>query len=370
MLHSKARTAAVGLGVVALVAAGVTPAQAGHRHDRISTVVDLSGPRGVESIRPGITLVTEDDGSFSLVVERRNRPARVIRLGGIDEAAGFASDASQSRGRFYFLTGGGGAAEELPPGAATLYKLRHGELQPFADIKGHQATDPDPDDQEGVPTDTNPYGVLALKDGTVLVADAGGNDLLRVWPDGTVKTVARFRPRMVEVPEGLPDVDMEGNPTGLPPAGTPINSEAVPTSVTVGPDGYWYVGELRGFPANPGTSQIWRIKPGSLDAVCDPEAPDTGTCTRYADGLTSIVDLTADSRSVYAVSLSKMSWLAMELGLPGSEVGGLFKVRRSGNHAEIAKDKLIMPGGADVARNGTIYAVGPVFGPGALVKIR
>ncbi|WP_067434769.1 ScyD/ScyE family protein [Nocardioides jensenii] len=365
----------MGLGVAALVAAGVMPAQAGggHRHDTISTVVDLSGPRGVESIRPGVTLVTEDDGSFSLVVERHHKPARVIRLGGIDEAAGFASDASQSRGRFYFLTGGGGAAEELPPGAATLYKLRHGELAPFADIKAHQIADPDPDDQEGVPTDTNPYGVLALKDGTVLVADAGGNDLLRVWPDGTVKTVARFKPRVVEVPEGLPDVDMEGNPTGLPPAGTPINSEAVPTSVTVGPDGYWYVGELRGFPANPGTSQIWRIKPGSLDAVCDPEAPYNSKCKRYADGLTSVVDLTADSRSVYAVSLSKMSWLAMELGLPGSEVGGLFKVIKHGNHThlrEIAKDKLILPGGADVARNGTIYATGPVFGPGALVKIR
>ena len=45
------------------------------------------------------------------------------------------------------------------------------------------------------------------------------------------------------------------------------------TSVTVGPDGYWYVGELRGFPATPGTSQIWRIKPGTVDAIVRPGEP-------------------------------------------------------------------------------------------------
>ena len=66
--------------------------------------------------------------------------------------------------------------------------------------------------------------------------------------------------------------------------------------MTVGPDGYWYVGELRGFPATPGTSQIWRIKPGTIDAVCDPEKPWRGRCTRYADGLTSIVDLGAGTK--------------------------------------------------------------------------
>ena len=64
--------------------------------------------------------------------------------------------------------------------------------------------------------------------------------------------------------------------------------------------------QVRGFPATPGTSQVWRIKPGTVGAVCDPEEPWHGRCKRYADGLTSIVDLGASRRSVYAVSLSKM----------------------------------------------------------------
>src|SRR4029453_19346402 len=123
------------------------------------------------------------------------------------------------------------------------------------------------------------FGVAALRDGTVLVADAANNDLLRVWPNGKIRTVARLKPRTVTVPAGLG--------AEAPPAGTPFVAEAVATSVTVGSDGYWYVGELRGFPATPGTSQIWRIKPGSVNALCDPAAPSTGACQRYADGFTS-----------------------------------------------------------------------------------
>jgi hypothetical protein len=90
-----------------------------------------------------------------------------------------------------------------------------------------------------------------LTDGTVLVADAAGNDLLRVWPNGTIKTV-RIKPRTVAVPPGLPPTD--------PPAGTLMPSDGVATSITVGSDGYYYVGEVRGFPTTPGKSQIWWIK--------------------------------------------------------------------------------------------------------------
>jgi hypothetical protein len=76
--------------------------------------------------------------------------------------------------------------------------------------------------------------------------------------------VARLKPRVVSVPEELPD-EFQGEP--LPPAGTPVPSEAVATSVTVGADGSYYVSELRGFPATPGTSQVWRIAPGSVNAI-------------------------------------------------------------------------------------------------------
>ena len=74
-----------------------------------------------------------------------------------------------------------------------------------------------------------------------------------------------------------------------------IPAEAVPTSVAVGPDGYWYVGELKGFPFTPGTSRVWRIKPGTHNKVCNANAKGN-TCRVYLDGFTSIIDLTSRRR--------------------------------------------------------------------------
>lgn len=393
MMHPlKAVLAVLVVGASAATTA-VLPAQARYHHDPddLTTIASLSGPRGVDSVGRGLTLVTEDDGTFSLVIERKHGPAVVRELDGLPEAAGFAQAISAGHGRIYFLTGGGGAAEELPPGAATLYVWRHGELEPLADIGLHQEDDPDLSDLEGVPTDTNPFGVQALRDGTVLVVDAGGNDLLRVWPDGTVKTVAVFRPRVVEVPDDLPELPPEplravpGTGSDEEPSAPTMPAESVPTSVTVGADGYWYVGELRGFPATPGTSQIWRIRPGSLGAVCDPAAYDDHSqrstssarhrapCSRHADGLTSIMDLAADRYgAIYAVSLSKAGWLQAESGTPGAEIGGLFKVKARWHRTyvrELVPGELTLPGGVDVARDGDIYLTGPVFGPGSLMKL-
>jgi hypothetical protein len=137
----------------------------------------------------------------------------------------------------------------------------------------------------------------------------------------------------------------------------------------VGADGYWYVGELRGFPATPGTSEIWRIRPYSEDATCDPENPYQGACKRYADGLTSIIDLAPAHHGVYALELSKMSWLQWELGVEGADIGGLFRVSKWGRHIEeLVPDQLVTPGGVDTSHH-RIYLVGPIFGPGALMTI-
>jgi len=353
------------------VATAVVPASAsahgGHGHGghgtTLKTVTDLDGPRGIDYLGRGKTLVTEADGSFSLVVERKHRAAKVIALGSVPAAVIATAISAGPHGKVYILTGGG----EPGTGAATLYQWRWGDDAPTAvfDVAAYQQTDPDPYDLEDFAEDSNPFGVVALGDGSVLVSDAAGNDLIHVWPGtGHATTVARIMPRTVEAPDFLPPTDPDGNP--LPPPGTPMPSEGVATSVTVGADGDWYVGELRGFPATPGTSQIWRIKPGTVNAVCDPEHPYKGACRRYADGLTSIVDLgAAPKRGVYAVELSKMSWLAMELGLPGSEVGGLIQVSRS-HQRELVPYQLIQPGGVD---GNAPYVVGPVFGPGALSKV-
>ncbi len=379
MLTSRARALAALAGTSALAFAGALPAQAGAggtaghegtaRSSRITTIASgLHGPRGLAIINKRKSIVGQDDGTISRVVKHPGMPASVTTLTHVPASFIAPAVAAGRHHTVWILTAGGAPGT----GAATLYKWRPGWPAPkvVADIGAYQQTDPDPYNLADDPGESDPYGVTALKHG-VLVADAANNDLLRVSGHGKVHTVARLKPRVVITPSGLP-TDPE-DPAPPPPAGTPIPAEAVATSVTVGSDGFWYVGELRGFPATPGTSEIWRIKPGSTNAVCDPTHPRAGHCKRYLDGLTSIVDLApAPNGRLYALEISKASWLQMEgqLGSGGPVTpGALFKVRKHHVIRELAKGKLMEPGDVDRVR-GILEVTGPVFGPGNLFRIR
>jgi hypothetical protein len=205
----------------------------------------------------GRVLFAQNDGSFGEMVAKGNNAGAVSMLGSVPANYIAPSISSDGRGQIYVLTPGG------PPGIGGMLfrSAAGGEGQrAVADIAKYQETDLDPYNLTGPPEESNPFGVATLPDGSVLVADAAANDLLRVYPNGRIVTVARLKPRLIAVPDELPDV-------GFPPAGTMLPSEGVATSVTVGPDGYYYVGELRGFPATPGKSQVWRIAPNSVDAI-------------------------------------------------------------------------------------------------------
>ncbi len=360
----------IGSGIALLSAAGWFIGNPSARHlgaeSATPVIVGLNGPRGV-AVGPANRLVyAENNGSFSEFVTRGHNAGTSTLLGSVPGTYIAPAIAMSGRGQTFVLTAGG------PPGSGsnTLYRWNPGTRAPevVADIAAYQATDPDPFNLADPPEESNPFGVAVLPDGSVLVADAAANDLLRVHPDGSIVTVARLKPRVVAVPEELPDA-IDGRP--LPPAGAMIPSEAVATSVTVGADGYYYVGELRGFPATPGKSQVWRIAPDSVNAVCDPQAPSTGACRRYADGFTSIVSLAAGSDgSIYVVELVRQSWLQWELGLANPPVGGLFRIPPGGGPAtELAAGELILPAGVAVSRGGAVYVSGPVFGPGAVARV-
>ncbi len=389
-----ATASALALSVATTVPASGQGAAKPQTRPTLSPVVSLDSPRGVDALGDGLTLVTQGDGTFSLVIERPRRRAVALPLGELP--GGLAPAVALGRGfTVWLLTGAAGPPEDammrrlqgkraaaVPPAGNTLYRWRPGLEEPVAvaDIGAYQASDPDPYDLEDYPEDSNAFGLAALGDGSVLVADAAGNDLLRVTPDGSISTVLRVKPRTVTMPDGYPDIPPEeGGP--LPPAGTPMPAEAVTTSVAVGRDGYWYVGELRGFPGTPETSQIWRVRPGTTNATCDPEAPRSGPCKRYADGLTSIMDLATGKLRVrrnkrkpvvYAVELSTQGWLAMEFGLPGAEKGALKRVRlmRGGPRIdEMFPGEFTMPAGVDATKD-SIYLTAPMFGPGNLLRIR
>ena len=349
------------VGVVVINLSGMTSDPS----EPLPVVVDLNGPRGVAVGPLGLIAYAEGDGSFSAVLTKGPFAGTLLPLGSVPATYIAPSIAMGHFGQTYVLVAGG------PPGAATLYKLVPGSDTPraVANIAAYQQTDPDPYNVADDPTESNPFGVATLPDGSVLVSDAAANDLLRVYRDGRIVTVARLKPRTVLVPDGV-----QG-----PPPGSPFLSEAVATSVAVGADGYYYVGELRGFPATPGTSQVWRIAPNSVNAVCDPEQPRRGRCQRYADGFTSIVALGAgDDGSIYVVELSKKSWLQYEMDHQNNNVGGLFRIPPGGGKArELAEGQLILPAGVAVDGSKTVYVTGPVFasedeggGPGSVSKIR
>ena len=229
-VRSKARAVAAvaALGLVGTAGAASPATARGHGHHGVKVVTSgLDGPRGVATVRPGRTLVSEADGTVSLVRERRHRAATVRELTSVP-AVSSPAVASGRRGTVFILTGVAGGPEgtqeipdEVVEASSKLYRWRPGWAEPrlMADIAAYQETDPDPYDLEDTPEESNPYGVTALRHGGVLVADAANNDLLKVSRRGRVSTVAVLKPRVVKAPEGAG-----------PPAGTPIPSEAVAPS--------------------------------------------------------------------------------------------------------------------------------------------
>lgn len=231
-------------------------------------------------------------------------------------------------GNMYVTMGGG-------PAAPFGHLLRANPSHTFevADIKGYEfANNPD-----GVqPPDSNPYGVAMADDGSLLVADAGANDLLLVTKKGTIHTVAIF--------------PTAANPL-FPSIGGPT-VQAVPTSIAIGPDGAWYVGELRGFPfAAP--SHIWRIEPGSRDVHCVAGAT-TGACTDWASGLRHVVSIAFGPDGDLFVS---------QFGpgpgppfLPGwSTPGSVVRVDAQTKAISTVYSGLAEPGGIIVDDDGVIY---------------
>ncbi|MBM9475802.1 ScyD/ScyE family protein [Nakamurella flavida] len=276
---------------------------------------------------------------------------------------------SAGRKAVWVLFGASSSPEEgQPPSAVApanrLYRwTERGGLAEVADLGAFAAANPDPADLEGNPGESNAYGLQALSDGSVLVADAAANALRRVWADGRIVTVARFPVQVISTSH-IPD------PT-LPPE---LPAEAVPTTVTVGRDGAWYVGELKGFPFTPGTSKVWRIARGSQDVTCDAAAPSRA-CSVSQDGLTSIIDMTVDRRGrLDVLELVKGGLAAAEGADPAAPPppGTLVQIDRRGNRIELAAGKIVLPGGivADPSGRGVYVTDGQLVpGGGRLLRI-
>jgi sugar lactone lactonase YvrE len=133
-----------------------------------------------------------------------------------------------------------------------------------------------------------------------VVADAGGNSIVRAGRNGKVRTI-----------------------TALPPAAK--KADAVPTAIVRGPDGAWYVSELTGFPFTKGAARIWRIEDGKAKV--------------YATGLTNVTDLDFDcDGKLYAVQIAAN-------GLTSGSPGSLVRVKAGASTHTTVLGGLVAPYG-------------------------
>src|SRR5437867_179492 len=252
----------------------------------------------------GPTKLDPDSGETSLLASLPN-VTDVIQVG---------------RREYMALTGGG---DPQGPTDARLWRIKDGDVTEVADLGKFEA-DHDPD---GAGVDSNPYHLAKLSRNKILVADAGGNDILIVDKNGDIDVVAVLPKH--EVPT-QPVKDAAGCPAGPPDiCGLPdtFAADAVATSVAVGPDGAIYAGELTGFPATPGFSRVWRIEPDARHVRCGTD--DDGCTLVETPPFTSIVDITfGKDGTAYVVELDEASWLA---ATEGGGVGGTVNACRSQN---------------------------------------
>lgn len=263
---------------------------------------DFATPAFHISVRPGGGLMVADAGAGIWEINR-GASELIAALPGATDVAAMDDD------ELFAVTGGG---PEPPPDAAKLYKVRGGESEQLADLYQFEAT-VNPDGSDII--DTNPYSIAMLNPDDMLIADAGGNVLMSADEQGALDWVALFRDEVVSTdnikrlagcPNPVPELAFACDLPATMPA------QPVPTSIAIGPDGDWYVGELKGFPAPTGESRIWRIDPDASHADC----ATSSACTVVADGFTSIVDLNfGPDDTLYVTEIDEASWAAVEFGL-------------------------------------------------------
>lgn len=339
------------VAVLSLLMLAALPAQA--RQSQPLPSYAFKGPIFGMDTAPDGSLLVADSGA-GIVSLRKGSGSLIASLPGVADVAAIGV------GNMFAITGGD---EANGPTSRRLFRVSNGNTREIADLGAFEkAVNPD-----GGEIDSNPYAVAALNGGQALVADAGGNDLLIVDQRGNVDWVATFPDELVSTanlksligcPTPPPNPELDGL-CDLPPM---IPAQPVATSIAIGPDGAYYVGELKGFPGPTGDSRIWRIEPGTRHAACG----SSPACTVVADGFTSIVDLAfGPDGKLYVVEIDEASFLAAELprfGLPPTMLGGTVNACTPGAWSCTAVDTgLTLPTSITIGKDGTRY-IGNLLG--------
>jgi hypothetical protein len=196
------------------------------------------------------------------------------------------------------------------------------DLKAIADPYALEAAD-NPDLLVGNPAvDANPVDV-AIDRGRLVIADAGGNSLVRSDPDSSLLDVVTL---------------FENRPTPNPFGGPDIPMNAVPTGVVVSGNTY-YVSQLTGFPFP--TLGAWIFKVDRRTGATTPILPGN---------FTNVIDLAIDRQGrLLVLEIDHDSLLG-----PGTD-GALFRVTGDDVERLDTPGQLTAPGGLDVGRGGVLY---------------
>ena len=280
----------------------------------------VAGPEGPVKLDP-------DDGDTELIASIQG-----------------VSDVIQTGRREYYLVTGEGerTPEDGPCPAMAFCRIKNGNVTLVADIYEWEL-DNDPDGSGNVPGEdsiSNPFD-LSKFGRKFLVADAGGNNIQVIDKNGNIELVAVLPYEDLET-QSLKDA--VGCPTpppdlaficGLPPS---ITADPVATTATIGPDGAIYAGELKGFPAIPGTSRVWRIERDARGVHC---GTDTDECTQVSTPpFTSIIEMEFHGDTAYVLEVDEASWLAAEGGgTPGGTVNACRESNGGGGNGNGDNDR-------------------------------
>ncbi len=278
--------------------------------------------------------VTQVDPTGVMPPQRLVTGLPSVTVRALADAAGPYDISFNGTGNAIVTVGLGGSVAgraSLGPDAALLGNLLKvtpsGQWKLAGDVVAHEEQDPD-----GAGVDSNGFGVLALPSRNI-VADAGGNSLVEVRTNRKTRTLAVFPGQMA-------------SPPGAPPS-VLIPVQSVPTSVAQGPDGYFYIGELTGFPFPAGKAKVWRVHPdGGSPEVC-------------ATGFTAIVDVTFDPwGNLYVLEF------AAGLGFPPN-TGRLSKLDgcRARQDSDRVNVNLSHPSGVVIGLDGAAYVTNRTFAP-------
>ena len=315
------RAAALALATATgLALSSVPPAAAGGGGDPVVSeplATGLAGPLQLAVARDGTVYVSQSFAGLLTRVDRDGTQTTLARAGEGNEIAGV----DVHNGTVTFTTTG---FQEHSITYAQLRRVDAGSDTVLARLARYERrNNPDaintygfqdlPADCTGIDpvlggdagyrgiVEAHPYSVATLRNGTRVVADAAGNDLVRVRPNGRLSTLAVLPPQPMTITSEafaiLNELLVGEGLAALPECviGSTYAFEPVPTDVEVGPDGQLYVTTLPGGVEDPrlgANGSVYRVDPW------------TGEYTRIGTGFASATNVAVSPNgTVYVAEL-------------------------------------------------------------------